>query len=116
MYAESGTRIELQGGTMATAGKPDPNEKLVKVFDSDQESEVMVVRSLLESAGIECTTMNLDAPQDILPGVGGVIVLVRAEQADEARRVIEENLAEGEAGADQAEAEGELTGAPDTEP
>lgn len=103
---------------MATAGKsdiPTPNDKLVKVFDSDQESEVMVVRGLLESAGIECMTTNLDAPQDILPGVGGVVVFVRAEQADEARRVIEENLAAGAAGADQAEAEDEATGVPENE-
>jgi Putative prokaryotic signal transducing protein len=103
---------------MATAGKPevpDPNEQLVKVFDSDQESEVMVVRGLLESAGIECMTSNLDAPQDILPGVGGVVVLVRAEQVDEARRVIEENRAGGESAADEAELESETTGSTDSE-
>lgn len=104
---------------MATAGKPqvpDPNDELVKVFDSDVESEVMVVRGLLESAGIDCITNSIDAQQDILPGVGGVIVLVRADQADEARRVIEENLAAGEAGADAAEAEGELSGTAENEP
>src|SRR5512135_9896 len=98
---------------MATAGKPavpDPNEELVRVFDSDLESEVFVVQGLLESAGIDCITQNLDAPQDILPGVGGVVVLVRAEQAEDARRIINENLAAGEAGAEQAEAEGELNG------
>jgi hypothetical protein len=99
---------------MATAGSnvPDPNEELVKVFDSDQESEVMVVRGLLESAGIDCMTSNLDAPQDILPGVGGVVVLVRAEQAEEARSIIAENLAAGESAADQAEAESEISGSP----
>lgn len=99
---------------MATAGKPvvpDPNEKLVKVFDSDQESEVFVVRGLLESAGIECMTSNLDAPQDILPGVGGVVVLVRAEQAEEARRIIEDHRTGGELAADEAEAESETGGA-----
>ena len=32
---------------------PDPNEKLVKVFDSEQESEVLVVKGLLDSVGIE---------------------------------------------------------------
>ncbi len=103
---------------MATAGKPevpDPNEKLVKVFDSDQESEVFVVRGLLESAGIECMTSNLDAPQDILPGVGGVVVLVRAEQADEARRIIEDYSTGGESAADEAEANSEATGAADSE-
>ncbi len=34
---------------------------------------------------------SLDAPQDVLPGVGGVVVLVRPDQAEEARRIIEEN-------------------------
>lgn len=72
-------------------GKPNPNEKLVRVFDSDQESETMVVRGLLESSGIECDVANLEAPQDILPGVGGVVILVREEDAEEARKIIEEN-------------------------
>jgi hypothetical protein len=70
--------------------RPDPNEQLEKVFDTDQESEAMVVQGLLESAGIESIITNLEAPQDVLPGVGGVIIQVRAEQADEARQVIEE--------------------------
>jgi hypothetical protein len=96
---------------MATAGKsesPNPDEKLVKVFDSERESEVMVVRGLLESAGIETITINLDAPQDILPGVGGIILQVRAEEADEARSIIEDYRASGEQSADEAEAEGEV--------
>jgi hypothetical protein len=33
--------------------RPDPNEKLVKVFDSEQEPEALVVKGLLDSAGIE---------------------------------------------------------------
>ncbi len=53
------------------ARRPDPNEKLVRVFDTEQESEAMVVRGLLDSAGIEADVTALDAPQDILPGVGG---------------------------------------------
>lgn len=104
---------------MATAGKPEipnPNEKLVKVFDSDLESEVMVVKGLLESAGIKCIITSLAAQQDILPGVGGVILLVRADQEAEARNVIEENLASGEAGADAAEAESELSAAENESP
>jgi putative signal transducing protein len=72
-------------------GKPNPNEKLVRVFDSDQESETMVVRGLLESSGIECDMANLEAPQDILPGIGGIVILVREEDAAEARKIIEEN-------------------------
>ena len=70
--------------------RPNPNEKLVRVFDTEQESEAMVVRGLLESAGIDCDVTALDAPQDILPGVGGTIILVREEDADEARRLIAE--------------------------
>jgi len=70
--------------------RPNPNEKLVRVFDTEQESEAMVVSGLLESAGIDCDVTSLDAQQDILPGVGGTIILVREEDADEARRVIQE--------------------------
>ena len=97
---------------MVTAERPEvpnPKEKLVKVFDSEQESEVMVVRGLLESVGIDTITTNLDAPQDILPGVGGVILQVRAEQAAAARQLIEEYSASGAEAADEAEAAGEVT-------
>ncbi len=69
----------------------EPNKELVKVFDTEQESEAMVVRGLLEANSIPAVIENLDAPQDVLPGVGGVIVLVRAEQAEEAARLIEES-------------------------
>ena len=62
------------------AEKADGHEELVKVFDTDEESEAMVVRGLLESAGIEAMTQNREAPQDILPGVGGVVVMVRPVQ------------------------------------
>jgi len=69
----------------------EPNQQLLKVFDTEQESEAMVVRGLLEANGIDSVIENLDAPQDVLPGVGGVIVLVRSEQAEEAVRLIEES-------------------------
>ncbi len=72
------------------AETPEPNEKLVKVFDTDVESEAMVVRGLLESAGIQAMMSNREAPQDVLPGVGGVVVLVREEQAKEAEAMIRE--------------------------
>jgi len=72
------------------AARPNPNEKLVRVFDTDQESEALVVRGLLESSGIDSDVTSLEAQQDILPGVGGTIILVREEDADEARRLIEE--------------------------
>ncbi len=72
------------------AARPNPNEKLVRVFDTEQESEAMVVHGLLESSGIDSDITSLDAQQDILPGVGGTVILVREEDADQARRVIEE--------------------------
>ena len=72
------------------AEKPEPMEKLVKVFDTDVESEAMVVNGLLQSAGISSVISNREAPQDILPGVGGVVILVREEQAAEAEAMIEE--------------------------
>ena len=70
--------------------RPDPNEKLVKVFDSEQESEAMVVKGLLDSAGIDSDLTSAAFLQDMFPGLGGMIILVREEDADEARRVIAE--------------------------
>jgi hypothetical protein len=72
------------------SNRPKPNQKLVRIFDTDQESEAMVVHGLLQSAGIDVDITALEAPQDILPGVGGTVILVREEDAKEAQRVIEE--------------------------
>lgn len=71
------------------ANRPNPNEKLVKVFDSEQETEVMVVKGLLDSAGIDSDMTSVDAVQDLFPGVGGTVLLVREEDAAEAERIIE---------------------------
>ena len=68
--------------TAESRRRPDPNENLVKIFDTEQESEAMVVNGLLESAGIDCDMTALSAPQDTFPGVGGTIILVREEDAD----------------------------------
>ncbi len=73
---------------MSSQPKADP--QLVEVFDTEQESEALVVHGLLTSAGIESIVTSLDATQNICPGVGGVVVRVNPEQADEARRIIEE--------------------------
>ena len=62
-------------------------EKLVKVFDTENESEAMVVRGLLRSAGIDAILQSEEAT-DVFP-VGGLALLVREDQADEARQVIE---------------------------
>jgi hypothetical protein len=72
-----------------TERSPDPNEKLVKVFDSEQESEALVVKGLLDSAGIDSDMTSVEAVQDMFPGVGGTVILVRAEDAEPARQVIE---------------------------
>ena len=68
--------------------RPDPNEKLVKVFDSENESEVMVVKGLLDSAGIDNDLTSASMIQDMFPGLGGMIILVREEDAAAARKVI----------------------------
>jgi len=76
---------------MATAPTPlpDPNEELVRVFDTEQESEAMVVSGLLESEGIDCEITALDVPQDVIP-IGGTVILVRQEDAPRALQLIEE--------------------------
>ena len=78
------------GNSAAEQPRPDPNEKLVKVFDSEQESEALVVKGLLDSAGIDSDLTSASLVQDAFPGLGGMVILVREEDADEARRVIAE--------------------------
>ena len=73
----------------STAQKPEPNEKLVKIFDTERETEAMMVQGLLESAGIDSDLKSIDAVQDAFPGVGGSVILVREEDADEAGKIIE---------------------------
>ncbi len=94
--------------------RPDPNEKLVKVFDAEQESEALVVRGLLDSAGIDADMTSIDAVQEAFP-VGGVIILVREEDAERARQVIADFRQSGDAGEDEASdetAEIDITGEP----
>ncbi len=93
---------------------PDPNEELVRVFDGEQESEAMVVSGLLESQGIDCEVTALDAPQDVLP-IGGTVILVRKEDAPRALQLIEEyrrtpaEQLQEEADASAAGSDGELS-------
>jgi len=68
--------------------QPEPNEKLVKIFDAEQENEAIVVQGLLQSAGIESDLKSIDAVQNAFPGVGGTVILVREEDASEAERII----------------------------
>ena len=68
---------------------PNPNERLVRVFDTEQETEAMVVRGLLNSAGIDSQFGDNENSPDVLP-VGGVSLLVREQDAQRAREIIDE--------------------------
>jgi hypothetical protein len=70
--------------------RPDPNEKLVKVFDSEDESEALVVKGLLDSAGIDNDLTAASMVQDMFPGLGGMMILVREEDAQAAQNLISE--------------------------
>ena len=67
---------------------PIADQELVQVFDTADETEAQVVHGLLVSSDIECMLATLDAPQDVLPGVGGTVIRVRADQALEAQQII----------------------------
>jgi hypothetical protein len=72
------------------SAQPTADPELVEVFDTMQESEAMVVHGLLTSAGIESAVTNLQAPQDVFPGIGGISIRVNPAQEEEARRIIED--------------------------
>lgn len=82
---------EQLNATPVEKRRPNPNEKLVKVFDSEQEPEAMVVKGLLDAAGIENDLASASLLQDAFPGMGGMIILVREEDAEKARRLIAES-------------------------
>ncbi|MGH9513836.1 MAG: putative signal transducing protein [Terriglobales bacterium] len=90
--------------------RPNPNKKLVRVFDTEQESEAIIVNGLLQSAGIQSDLTSLDAPQDILPGVGGSVILVRAEDAERARQLIAESRRDAEDETAEVDISGDPTG------
>ena len=68
--------------------RPNPNQKLVKVFDSELESEALVVKGLLDSAGIDSDLTAAAMVQETFPGLGGMVILVRQEDAPAAERLI----------------------------
>jgi len=74
---------------MAADPTPKPNEKLVRVFDTDEETEALVVKSLLDSAGIDSQIRGVDNTQDVLP-IGGTIIVVREEDEPAARQLLED--------------------------
>ncbi|MFZ0318118.1 MAG: DUF2007 domain-containing protein [Candidatus Sulfotelmatobacter sp.] len=80
---------------MTEEQQPDPNEKLVKVFGSEQESEALVVKGLLDSAGIDSDLMSGSFLQDAFPGLGGMIILVREEDEEKALSLIAESQQSG---------------------
>ena len=82
---------DRSGSAPTKRDRPDPNANLVKIFDTEHESEALVVNGLLESMGIDSDLTSIEAVQDTFPGVGGTVILVRAEDAAKARRVIEDS-------------------------
>jgi Putative prokaryotic signal transducing protein len=82
--------IMAESKASVEARRPDPNEKLVKVFDSEDESEALVVKGLLDSAGIDSDLTSSSFLQDAFPGLGGMLILVREEDAEKARNLIAE--------------------------
>ena len=74
-------------GTMkdGPAVRPNPNEKLVQVFDTEQESEALVVHGLLESSGIDSDITSLDARPDIVPESETVILVHKEVRPGPAR-------------------------------
>ena len=67
----------------------DANDStLTTIFGTERESEALVIKGLLDSAGIEAVVTSLDSPQDVMTGIGGVVVQVAPEQAEEARAII----------------------------
>src|ERR1700689_123136 len=97
-----------ESGSSAADARPNPNEKLVKVFDSEDESEGLVVKGLLDSADIERDLASASLLQDAFPGLGGMIIQVREEDAEAARKLIAEqrrSLAERSLSEDDVTAE-----------
>jgi hypothetical protein len=94
-----------QSDGASQASRPDPNEKLVKVFDSEQESEVMIVKGLLDSAGIDNDMTSVDVVQEMFPGLGGMVILVREEDAARATELIEVSRKAAASGANDETAE-----------
>ena len=75
--------------------RPEPNANLVKIFDTEHESEAQVVKGLLDSAGIDAALASIDAVQETFPGVGGVVLRVRSEDVERARQVIADSQRSG---------------------
>ena len=90
---------------------PEPDEKLEVVFSTNDDSEAEVVRGLLQSNGFEVAMNTPQAPIGVFPisssDLGRVQLQVRAEQAEDARRLIFESEEEGPEAAEEAERQSE---------
>src|ERR1700752_1980987 len=91
---KAGSEAVMYSKRESESASPSPAQSadapLVDVFGTKDDSEAMVVQGLLDSAGIESALVSLDAQQEVLPGVGGVVIRVAPENAEEAGRLIEE--------------------------
>ncbi len=92
-------------------GNQARREKLVDVFDTNDDSEAMIVRGLLESGGIEVLATSVEAPAGVFPfssmPLGHIRLQVFESQAEDALRVIAEYGRRGPEDAERAEREGE---------
>jgi hypothetical protein len=88
---------------MPQVGSERRGEQTVLIHRADSWTEAVVIRGLLESAGIASPSLThtdpfpLSEPPADFPGVE---ILVRESQAEDARRIIEEYLDEPERAAE----------------
>jgi len=69
-------------------------QKIIEIYLANGDLEAHVIKGLLESHGITCLLQPyaVSSLQNIMiPGMGGVRILVPEEVADEARKLIREN-------------------------
>jgi hypothetical protein len=82
-------------------------EKVVTVFETNDDSEAMVVRSLLESGGMEVLLQTTEAPAGVFPfssmPLGHIRLEVFESKAEEALRVIADSRRRGPEDADREE-------------
>jgi hypothetical protein len=77
------------------------NEELETIF-SGEEAEATEIRSVLDASGIDSVLVG----DSVLPNLG-FEVRVSSDRAEDARRVLEQALETGAAGAEEAERQGE---------
>ncbi len=86
--------------------KPHPGERIIVAHTAGTMAEAMVIRALLESAGIPSPGSASPDPFPLREppgGTHGVEILVRESQAGEARRLIGEYLKDNSADSNSPE-------------